>query len=478
MAKRRKRGEGGVSLRKDGRWEGRAVIGYDDKGLPVTKNVLAKTKSECTAKLKALQDSIKAPSPEQPKPGILLGDWLNFWYQSYKKPNLRPNTQMSYERRIYQHIIPALGSTQLDKLTTNDIQQFYTNLKQSGRLLRAEIYGEGLSDQTVRGIHTTLHAALDKAVAEKLIFRNPTDGCRLPPARAREMQVLSPEEIQRLLIQAKEDGCFELLLLELSTGLRRGEICALQWDDLNFRTGELRVVRQIHRIQGELVVSPPKTKAGNRSVLLPVPVLNILKAYREAINSRWIFPSPLKEDSPRDPAAVRQRLQIILERSGCKKVRFHDLRHAFCTAALEHGMDVKTLSTIIGHVSSSTTLNVYAHITDEMRRKAAAKIDQGIGKAGPPQAETNVAPQKPAPSTFQAHKGKRRKAGTGCVTQINDHLWEGRYSPIWPDGKKHPRNIYAHSEAECEKLLAEMIHKMKAEIAAEKERQKAVAKAS
>ncbi len=141
-------------------------------------------------------------------------------------------------------------------------------------------------------------------------------------------------------------------------------------------------------------------------------------------------------------------------------------------------MDVKTLSTIIGHVSSSTTLNVYAHITDEMRRKAAAKIDQGIGKAGPPQAETNVAPQKPAPSTFQAHKGKRRKAGTGCVTQINDHLWEGRYSPIWPDGKKHPRNIYAHSEAECEKLLAEMIHEMKAEIAAEKERQKAVAKAS
>ena len=100
MAKRRKRGDGGVSLRKDGRWEGRAVIGYDDKALPVTKNVLAKTKSECVAKLKALKDSIQAPAPDQPKPGILLGDWLDFWYQSYKKPNLRPNTQMSYERRM------------------------------------------------------------------------------------------------------------------------------------------------------------------------------------------------------------------------------------------------------------------------------------------------------------------------------------------------------------------------------------------
>ena len=111
-----------------------------------------------------------------------------------------------------------------------------------------------------------------------------------------------------------------------------------------------------------------------------------------------------------------------------------------------------------------------------MRRTAAAKIDQGIGKADP-LAEAGTAPRKPAPSTFQAHKGKRRKAGTGCVTQINDHLWEGRYSPVWPDGKKHPRNIYAHSEAECEELLAKMITEMKAEISTEKERMRATTKA-
>ena len=170
MAKRRKRGDGSIHLRADGRWEGRVVIGYDDKGLPVTKNVLAKTKSECVSKLNTLKDSITTHTPIQPKPGILLGDWLNLWYQSYKKSSLRPNTQMSYERRIFQHIIPALGNIQMDKLTTNDLQQFYIDLKQNGRLIRTDIYGERLSDQTVRGIHTTLHAALDKAVAEKLIF--------------------------------------------------------------------------------------------------------------------------------------------------------------------------------------------------------------------------------------------------------------------------------------------------------------------
>ena len=470
MAKRRKHGDGSVRLRKDSRWEGRIVIGYDEKGLPRTKNVLAKTKGECVEKLKALQESLAAPAPEVPKPGISLGNWLDHWYQDYKKANLRPNTQMSYERRIYQHIIPALGNIQLDKLTTGDIQQFYTGLKQSGRRLRTELYGEGLSDQTVRGIHTTLHSALDKAVEEKLIFRNPADICKLPPVKGREMKILTPEEIQRLLIQAREDGCYELLLLELSTGLRRGEILALQWDDLNLRTGALRVERQVHRVKGELVVSPPKTKAGNRTVLLPAPVLKVLKAYQKTVHSRWMFPSPVKEDSPLDPAAVRKRLQTVLERAECKRLRFHDLRHTFATASLEHGMDIKALSTIIGHVSSATTLNTYTHVTDTMRQNAADKIDRGIGRTEP-KLRREAAPQKPAPSTFQARKGQRRKPGTGCVSQINDHLWEGRYSPT-VNGQRMARNVYAKTEAECEKKLATLIQEMKAEIAAEKERAK------
>ena len=179
-----------------------------------------------------------------------------------------------------------------------------------------------------------------------------------------------------------------------------------------------------------------------------------------------MFPSPVKEDSPQDPAAVRKRLSTILNRAECKHIRFHDLRHTFATASLEHGMDVKTLSTIIGHVSSSTTLNIYAHVTDEMQRTAAAKIDLGIGKKTPT-AEAENTPRKPAPSTFQPYKGQRRKPGTGCISQINDHLWEGRYSPV-VNGRRMARNIYAKTEAECEKKLAELIRQMKSEIAAEK----------
>lgn len=197
-----------------------------------------------------------------------------------------------------------------------------------------------------------------------------------------------------------------------------------------------------------------------------------MEEYRKTVYSRWMFPSPVKEDSPMDPAAVRKRLSTVLKRADCKRLRFHDLRHTFATASLEHGMDVKTLSTIIGHVSSSTTLNIYAHVTDEMQRTAAAKIDRGIVKSEVAQ-EVDTAPRNPPPSTFQPYKGQRRKPGTGCVSQINENLWEGRYSPRLPNGTRLARNVYAHSEEECEQKLSQLIREMKQEIAAMKAQAKA-----
>lgn len=463
MAKRKSsRGNGSIHKRKDGRWEGRYVIGRDEKGLPKTKSVLAKTKKECEEKLKALRDSIKGTAPERPKADMTFGAWMDRWYQTECKTTIRPKTQADYENRIYQHIIPELGHIPLSKLAPGDLQQFYIRLKQGGRLLRIKEYGPGLSDRMVKSCHVTCRVALDRAVALGLILKNPARACKTPTTHPKEMQVLTQEEMQRLLIQAKENGCYELLLLELSTGLRRGELLALRWDDLDFQTGELRIERQVQRVKGKLTVTQPKTKSSSRTVILPEPVLEILKSYRQSVNSRWMFPSPKKEDSPLDPTAVRKKLAVVLERAGCKHVRFHDLRHTFATNALEHGMDIKTLSAVIGHVSSATTLNVYAHVTDEMRQSAAVKIDRAIAKAEP-QPELTT-PKKPARTTFQAVKGKYRKPGTGCVTQISDHLWEGRYSPK-VNGKRMARNIYASTEAECEEKLAQLIREMKMEIA-------------
>lgn len=241
MANRRKSGTGTVRQRKDGRWEGRAVVGYDEKGLPKTKNVLAKTKRECQEKLKQLIETLGSAKREKTRPEMPFGEWLDFWYQNYVKPGLRLTTQACYEGRIYRHIIPELGKVPLNQLSQKDLQQFYTRLKKGGRLIRTEQFGPGVSDSMVRGCHITCRAALEKAVQEGMIRSNPSAGCKLPPKRGREMQVLGREELQRFLLQAQAEGCFELFLLDLCTGLRRGELLALQWGDLDFDAGTLTV---------------------------------------------------------------------------------------------------------------------------------------------------------------------------------------------------------------------------------------------
>ena len=460
MGKRRKKGEGSVRQRKDGRWEGRVVIGYDEKGLPRTKNVLAKTKRECQEKLKQLRETVTGSKTEKVRPEMPFGEWLDFWYQNYVKPQIRPTTQANYEAKIYQQIIPELGKIPLNQLAQKDLQQFYARMKTGGRLIRTEQFGKGLSDSMVRGLHAACRSALEKAVQEELIRTNPAVGCKLPPKRGREMQVLSPEELQRFLIQAQAEGYYELFLLDLCTGLRRGELLALQWDDLDFKTGTLTVNKQVYEVKGQLQVSVPKTRASIRRLVLPPGVVEVLRAYRETVDSRWMFPSPVKEDMPMTPGAVRRRLQIILERAGCKRIRFHDLRHTFATLSLESGMDVKTLSAMLGHVSAATTLDIYTHVTGDMQSEAAAKIDRGLGNEV--RAESVQAEQNPT-ADFQPVLRKTRKPGTGCISQINDHLFEGRYSPTWPDGTKHSKCVYAHTRDECEAKLKALIQRMNAE---------------
>jgi len=463
MAKKRKKGEGTLRHRKDGRWEGRMVIGYDREGNPKTKSVLAKTKAECVEKLEKLKAADDTKRPVKVKADMAFGDWLDFWYQNHSKPGLRPTTCQNYKNWLYDHLIPGVGHIPLSKLTQSDLQQFFTDMKKNGRHTHVESKGTGMSDRSVRSCYAVCRMALDRAVRENLIRKNPAEGCKLPPLKGREMQVLTREEMQRFLIQAKEEGMYELFLLELTTGLRRGELLALQWDDLDMATGTLKIDRQIYPVKGKLIINEPKTKAAVRTIILPPPMLEVLKEYKEQIFSLWLFPSHIKPEQPIDPDYIRKWLQVILERAGCKQVRFHDLRHTFATMALEHGMDIKTLSAIIGHMSSNTTLNIYAHVTDEMRQSAAAKIDWGIAKAEVQEAVGEK--EKPEPPEFAPYKPPRRRPGTGCVSQINDHLWEGRYSPVWLDGKKHARNVYAKTEAECEEKLKVLIWEMKAEIA-------------
>ncbi len=195
MGRKRKNGEGTVRLRKDGRWEGRVVIGYDDKGLPKTKNVLAKTKGECVEKLTALKNLIDPAASSKIRADMPFGEWLVFWYENHCKPQLRPSSLRSYEGSIRLYLVSQLGHIPLNKLTTNDLQQFFGWMKRDGRSEYRESKGEGLSDSLIRNCHSLCRRALEHALTERLIVQNPADGCKLPPVRRKEMQILSREEL-------------------------------------------------------------------------------------------------------------------------------------------------------------------------------------------------------------------------------------------------------------------------------------------
>ncbi len=278
--------------------------------------------------------------------------------------------------------------------------------------------------------------------------------------------------------ESYDEGYYEMFLLELTTGMRRGEIIGLKWRDLNLQTGELRITRQVVKTGKSVEISAPKTKASIRTILLPSDMVTLLAELKKQTKGEWMFPSPVKEGEPRNPTAVYHRFQLILERSHCKKVRFHDLRHTFATMALENGMDIKTLSAMIGHISSETTLNIYSHITDTMQQQAAVRIDREIGGTNaempeppPPKVSADPSPENATETVFEPYKPKIRKSGTGCVTMINDHLYEGRFTPR-VNGKRISKNVYAKTREECEEKLAELIKTMKAEIAEMKKQAK------
>ena len=357
----------------------------------------------------------------------------------------------------------------------------YRRLKTEGRIHEHPEMDHQLSDSMVRHIHTTLHAALKDAVQAHVIPRNPTEGTTAPKPNYKPKRILTGEELDAFRAVVEQDEVWrDFFQTELMTGLRRGEICGLQWSDFDGNAGTLKVCRTLHgQRKGEYTTGETKTNQGMRTIILPHSVTEILRRRKVDAISQWISPDPVKPEDPVNPGSAYLHMKTLLQWAGLPSIRFHDLRHTFATLALENGMDVKTLSAMLGHVSAATTLDIYTHITDDMRLTAAANIDRGIGKAAPqedasePGQETAPAQaEKPRMTNFKPYVGRKRRSGTGCVSQINNHLFEGRYSPKWPDGKKHARNVYAHTREECEEKLKVLIVEMKAEIA-EAKRQKA-----
>ncbi len=385
MAKRRARGEGSLRKRSDGRWEGRYTAGRDtETGKLIYRNVLARTQAECKIKLReAIKNAQLEPEELQFEPAeepaqltirYTTGEWLRTWFEVYSRPNLREATQDQYTNFLEKHLIPNIGDIPLEQLTSLRVQKMYQNLRTNGCVAQNKRAGTGLSQKTVRNIHMMLHVALDQAVKEGVINKNPTDGCIPPKVEKKEMKVIQPEQIGAYLQAAAELNVLPMFYLELTSGLRRGELLALLWSDLDVEHRTISVNKSVSGRHGELKVSAPKTKHSIRKVAVPQQTVELLlREHAQHPDNPYMFPSPVTGTMYHPDTAGRIHKKLLRE-SGIESVRFHDLRHTFATVALQNGVDVKTLSQMLGHFSSGFTLDTYTHVTVKMQQEAAEKM--------------------------------------------------------------------------------------------------------
>ena len=331
MAKKRANGEGNIRKRKDGRWEGRYTAGYDEKnGKRIIKSVLGKTQAEVKEKLAkavAEAESVDVRRADE----YTLGTWLQTWYELYAKPHLRFSTAEYYRRGIELHITPRIGDIPLKKLTGRDLQWLYKDLQEHGRLREAQKGKQpGLSDSTIRGIHTMLHNALDRAAKERLIVRNPADDCVPPKIPKHEIKILPPEQIKSYLTAAEQRGVLPMFYLELISGLRKGELVALQWTDLDIENKTISVSKQAGRNNaGEPDITRPKTENSIRKISIPQDAVDLLIAeHQKHPSNPWMFPSP-KTGEMYHPDSIVNIHKKILKDAGLEHLRFHDLRHPY-----------------------------------------------------------------------------------------------------------------------------------------------------
>ena len=376
MAKRRPQGDGTIRKRSDGRWEARIIIGHKNDGSPMYKSAFAKTQKSALKQLHQLLDLYRDVDLTE-ECRMTLGEWMDKWMDEYMIFTIKENTIKGYRSQIDHQIKPFIGHKQLASLTTADIQKFYNKIKKEGRVHPHPIHGHVLSDSMVRKIHMMLHEAMEVAVRERYIVRNPTDNTTIPKKTTTEKQVLDDSQLNRFLeaIQG-EPYWHDFFYVEVMTGLRRGEICGIKWSDIDFNEGTLCIKRSVSTKEGGGVsIGETKTDAGVRTIIMPPSVATLLwKKRSEAINE-WVFPHYTNPSDPLHPSSAYKKLQTLLKRLELPLLRFHDLRHTFATQATDGGVDPKTLAGILGHTDASFTLDTYTHVTSDMQRGASAIVN-------------------------------------------------------------------------------------------------------
>ena len=377
--RRRGRDEGSIYQRKsDGRWVGSVHVGYSD-GKRIRKTVYGKTRTEAAAKLRAAQTAAAQGTLIHDERRT-VEDYLAWWIDNVVPGTVKDTTMDGYRQIIRLYITPAVGKVKLAKLTPLHVQEMLSRMER-----------RGLSAATRRQTRAILRRALGQAERFELIHRNAAAQTEAPRGVAHRIDdALTQNEARALLAAAKGDPFEPLVIVALSLGLRRGEVLALRWDNVDLDAGTLTVAATLTRRRGHgLVESTPKTARSRRTLPLPQTCIRALRDQRRAqatvklsAGPDWqgqghVFTTPI--GTPVDPRNLTTEFHRICVQAGLGPRRFHALRHSAATLMLAQGVPLAVISDVLGHASYAITADVYARVGEELKSEAAAAMDVALG---------------------------------------------------------------------------------------------------
>ena len=315
------------------------------------------------------------------EPQQKVSSFLPQWLEDVHKHKVRPRTYERYEAAIRLHLVPGIGQHQLQKLAPQHLQKFY-----------AKKIEEGLSPTTVLGLHKVLHLALDKAVRWNLVPRNVCDAVDPPRRKRYEFQPLNQEQIRQFLAAAAGHRLEALFVLALATGMRKGELMALKWQDINFSTATLQVRRILTHMparlngKGGYVEAEPKTEASRRSITIAQLALEKLKQHRVRQLEAKLKAGPLWKENDlvfcssvgghlHTSRDVFTQFKKVLKQAGLPDIRFHDLRHSAATMLLGLDIHPKVVQEMLGHSQIAMTLDIYSHVLPTMQQAAVSRLN-------------------------------------------------------------------------------------------------------
>ena len=383
---RRSKGQGSLYQAGDKTW---VYQYYDEDNKRRTRRFSRKTEARAFAD--ALLAAAQSPLSGGKVTPMTVTEWMDQWLETYARPVIKLSTYTSYETYIRGHVKPEIGSLYINRLTTLDLQKFFNERAAEGNLK-----GDGgLSPKTLRNLRNMLHLALEQAVRERILPYNPIDGVRLPRDHKKEMRVLSLSEQNRLIWAAKampEPAAFGIIFT-LFTGVRIGELCGLRWENVSMENKAFRICETRNRLPNHdsriasatsvITARTAKTDSSLRTVYIMDELYQDLVRYRMVQEEiRKQYPGYNREGyvfcqengTPYEPRTYQDLFKRCVRRAGIQDANFHALRHTFATRALEHGMDVVTLSRILGHANPSITLDKYGHTLEEHKKRSVNQM--------------------------------------------------------------------------------------------------------